>query len=829
MRIRELFVLVTIMLYGCQDMVEMLPFEESQGDESYDYYWCNGVKFPLTKDDSKSYVVMDSEKLESFRNSTTCVIKGVKALNNYSAAGVKPSKVRESKIDLVSFIMDNTSKANVNPDDIIYEAPYFKADDGSEIGITNFLSVRLKKGLNIETLYEKVEEFNLEFLGENEHDPSIQILICTKDSKGNALEMANFFYESGICEYATPGFIVEYKALSNFNDPYFSQQWGLQNVNNPEMDINLIDEVGSYISPYLQNVIVAVVDNGIYSNHDDLPLHSWSYDEHTQTYPSVLYGDHGTAVAGIIGATANNNIGISGVASGVKILPISICYADDADRLGLESASNTEHFANAIRFAANNGARIINNSWSYIFPTPIPEIYEAIQYAQAKGCIVVFASGNNNGTVSQPAVGASSETVVVGAMNPSGLRSPFSNYGTSLDFVAPGSDIWTTTWTGGYDIYSGTSFAAPHVSAIAALMLAANPSLSNHDVCRILELTARKLPSYTFPIIAGRPNGGWNNEVGYGLVDCYNAVRVAANYSAYNEDNHNSLIEFDYSGTEISMRLKVEEDITIFWDSGTLDISHICADSVPYVDTTITHTYSTSGIHHIMIGEQKLSADVIPRPSAALTEFDLITGLYASNLEFNNINSALRYIKIVGGAMFEPQTITIRDLYALEELYLARLSNADVAISNCYELETISTSEFDLPTVPESVCAPRNLNISNCSSITKLILENVYFPSYGFGSFPNLNYLYLSSYNSGIVGATNIFSQPQNKGYYLSSSLATLPVRSGMSGTVVIRAVNNTNTSYIPVQIGSQYKTAIENNCSNKGWDVIWDSGVTVL
>lgn len=84
-----------------------------------------------------------------------------------------------------------------------------------------------------------------------------------------------------------------------------------------------------------------VVDNGVYNNHDDLHLYNVSYNAHTGGIPSGLYGDHGTKVAGVIGATANNGKGIAGVASGVKIMPISICYTDN--ELGI-AASTTTNF-----------------------------------------------------------------------------------------------------------------------------------------------------------------------------------------------------------------------------------------------------------------------------------------------------------------------------------------------------------------------------------------------------------------------------------------------------------------------------------------------------
>lgn len=309
------------------------------------------------------------------------------------------------------------------------------------------------------------------------------------------------------------------------NDTYFSYQWNLKNVSYSGIDINYVNARNAFAFPYINDIIVAVVDNGVYNNHDDLHLYNVSYNAHTGGIPSGLYGDHGTKVAGVIGATANNGKGIAGVASGVKIMPISICYTDN--ELGI-AASTTTNFANAIRFAANNGARVINNSWSFDTSSPISEINNAVTYAHGKGCIVVFSSGNKGSAVSQPAAGAPSATLVVGAIDRNGYKSDFSGYGSSLDVVAPGREIWTTDVTGGYTCVLGTSFAAPHVSGIVALIWATDPDLSVWRVRNIIEQTTRKIGGNTYGVDPLRLNGLWNQFVGYGLVNAYAAVSAVS-------------------------------------------------------------------------------------------------------------------------------------------------------------------------------------------------------------------------------------------------------------------------------------------------------------
>ena len=488
--------------------------------------WCDGVKIPLTVNENKSYVLVETAKIESVRKSAVNIRGGnTRTIDNYAALGIRSSKEFRMQKSLTSFTLDNAQQKSINPQDVVYEAPYFKTSDGADLGITNVFSVQLTGEQDLAKLQKIAEEYNLEILGENEFDPSIYYLSCTKESKGNALEMANFMYESGAFEYATPEFIVESMPDAAPNDTYFSYQWNLKNVSYPGIDINYVNARNAFAFPYINDIIVAVVDNGVYNNHDDLHLYNVSYNAHTGGIPSGLYGDHGTKVAGVIGATANNGKGIAGVASGVKIMPISICYTDN--ELGI-AASTTTNFANAIRFAANNGARVINNSWSFDTSSPISEINNAITYAHGKGCIVVFSSGNKGSAVSQPAAGAPSATLVVGAIDRNGYKSDFSGYGSSLDVVAPGREIWTTDVTGGYTCVSGTSFAAPHVSGIVALIWATDPDLSVWRVRNIIEQTTRKIGGNTYGVDPLRLNGLWNQFVGYGLVNAYAAVSAVS-------------------------------------------------------------------------------------------------------------------------------------------------------------------------------------------------------------------------------------------------------------------------------------------------------------
>lgn len=305
-----------------------------------------------------------------------------------------------------------------------------------------------------------------------------------------------------------------------------------------------------------------MVDNGIDVNHPDLTnQHPISYDSETNSSPSTVYfNHHGIRVSGIIGADMNNTIGITGIVPNCPIMTISNSFQP--------TPNSTAARAAGINFAWQNGASIINNSWRATLS--IQQIEDAINSAlnfgrNGLGCVVVFATDNGNiNSIDFPA-NAIDDIIAVGAMSPCGERKNYgscdgetiwgSNYGVGLDVVAPGVKIPTTYndfFVTGDDIssytqiFNGTSAATPHVSGVAALMLSVNSCLTQKQVGNIIEATAQKVRPelYNYEVNTDRPNGTWHEEVGHGLVDAFESVKVAqASYSAaldlYTKDSYN--------------------------------------------------------------------------------------------------------------------------------------------------------------------------------------------------------------------------------------------------------------------------------------------------
>lgn len=607
------------------------------------------------------------------------------------------------------------------------------------------------------------------------------------------------------------------------------------------------------------SVIVSIVDNSIQLDHPDLVVTN-SYDATSQTSPGRLYYDtstneleyHGTSMTGIIGATTNNNIGIVGISPNASVLPISVDFSN-ASFLGI---------ARAVRYAADNGAKVISNSWTGGYEHQARD--DSFQYALDKGCILVQSSGNRNSTESKYPYLLYPDVIVVGNSDHNGNRyvnhnkpTDGSTYNECLDIMAPGASIKTLNSSSGYRLSTGTSPACAQVSAIATLMLSVNPYLSRQGITDILEVTARKLPEYIFSETEGRPNGTWNEEVGYGLVNAMDAVSLAKGY--YN------LISFDYTGSTVEFSVTADKDIAIIWDWETEDITEVPLTSS--TTRTFTHTYGTNKKRRIYIAEKiDLETDPIPVNSTALTEFVLTSGEDASDVEVKPRNTALEYIRIVGGADIASQTVSIKDLPSLKDLYLVHMPDVAVEIRNCPELLRFGSSNYiwgapsdiiinpDLPMfpieddeiiglnivgggpndpvwpdVPEPIQSFSSLSIEGCDSLKDVSLENVGITRFDFSGLPSLRYLYVSSQDDMIVGGTDSSYPLLTKGRYLADSIYTLPDRSGQStkGRIRVRGVSQTNTEYVNAVISVQNRNLISTFCSDKKWNVIWDSGVT--
>ena len=485
-------------------------------------------------------------------------------------------------------------------------APYFKAGKTDRIGLSNYFYVKLKDRKAMSQLYDLAKRYKAEVMGFNKFMPLWFTLRCTRETDYSAMELANLFYESGQFAAAEPDLMMDLD-INCANDTYFGDQWGMANTGQDGGTAGVDFKVCNAwsITGGDSGVVVAVLDHGFEMNHPDLQANVFGtgYDTESGTSPSVVLGNHGTACAGIIGAIANNNTGVAGVAPGSRLMSVS-------NSLYVTSTAS-QKLADGINWAWQNGADVISNSWSHslLVSTLIDDaISNALQYGRnGLGTIVVFSSGNDNTSVGYPA-NSNPDILAVGAVDRCGIRSgridivpnscdpwcvncqPGSCFGPELDVVGPGTSVSTTDRQGvlGYNSngsgdynngdytngFGGTSAACPFVAGVAALVLSANPNLTVQQVNMIIESSAQKIGGYAYANTTGRPNGTWHQEVGYGMVNAYQAVLHAQAFPCENN---------------LTITHPIFSDVTVTYNAN----NSITATNVIHVGADVTYQAGT--------------------------------------------------------------------------------------------------------------------------------------------------------------------------------------------------------------------------------------------
>lgn len=364
---------------------------------------------------------------------------------------------------------------------------------------------------DIEKAKEKSGFDSMEKIFESD-DPDLRDIYLIKTNRIRSQEqLDNLFSSLSEVSYAQPNYMVTTESDGVFkvpDDPKFSEQWNLVKIGAPNA---WLQTQGS------SNVIVAIIDTGIDYNHEDLPKDIIKGPNFADGNDDPLDDEgHGTEMAGIISAITGNNRGVSGVASGVRLMAIRVLRKGSAGK-GIGSVKLT---VKGIEYAINHQANIINLSLGgprKCIDSPLEK--DIIGYAAKKGVLVIAAAGNLDTDAAGLSPASCPGVIAVGATNIDDKRNMESNFGSMIKIAAPGGDqpnglnryYITTTPHNSYGYTGKSSGAAAHVSAAAALLLSKYPTLNRDQIEKILVDSGD-------PISTDKPVGGKRLNVAKALL-----------------------------------------------------------------------------------------------------------------------------------------------------------------------------------------------------------------------------------------------------------------------------------------------------------------------
>jgi len=423
-------------------------------------------------------------------------------------------------------------------------------------------------------------------------------------------EMLELYRRNPHVEYAEPNYIAH--AFWKPNDEYYQYQW---HMNNAEYGGIHMEEAWD-IESGNNGIRVAVIDTGVAYEDYTEPGRWWRRKTYyrapdlgeTAFVPGYDFVDddshpnddngHGTHISGTIAQTTNNGIGVAGVAFNCLIMPVKV--------LDTNGSGTYADVAEGIRFAVDNGAHIINMSLGG--PYYSVTLRDAVAYAYSKGVTIVCAAGNDGSSnaVSYPAA-YDDYCIAVGATRYDETVTYYSNGGSSLDLVAPGGDLnvdqngdgyvdgilqqtfgsKTNDW--GYWFYEGTSCAAPHVSGVAALLIAEGVATTPDEVREFLQSSAKdKGPS------------GWDPDYGWGILDAAAALAYTPGPVNSNPSvNITSPLEGTIVTDQITIEATASDDVGVLRVDFYIDGTYLGTDdSSPYSISWNSNTVA-DGTHYI--------------------------------------------------------------------------------------------------------------------------------------------------------------------------------------------------------------------------------------
>lgn len=545
----SLVALIVLMVFTTIGTINVM---EVQGAES-DYYYVDNRKMSLAVSEYYKAIALKPDispaNRQDFENSLKTArvgdIEKSPILEKYgivlirSKKEVGPSAFRSGMAPLMM-------RAEVKS-----EVPVFFIGKTNAVLINEFI-VQFKSNISESQINKFIQDNNGKVVKKHTKIKNRYILTFEGKTPKEALAISNRIHQDDKVRFSEPNFIQiipsrpkiqgsgagssgagssgPSPATTTPNDPFFVQQWGLNNTGGVGVADADIDAPEAWDHERgTDQVTIAILDEGVDTQHPDLQNKIVTpYDatdgDNDQTPNS--WDGHGTACAGIAAAITANGLGVAGVAWDVRILPVRI--ASSACN-GCNWTTSAAIIEDGLRTAVDRGAHVLSNSWGGGLPSNA--ITAGIDYAITHDRVVVFAAGNDAGPVSYPGTLSSSRTIItVSATNEwdefktttsqDGENWWGSNFGPEINIAAPGVHIYTTDihGTDGYvngdyvPNFNGTSSATPFVAGAAALLLSQDPALTPAQIRDRLQNAADDLGA-----------AGFDNQFGHGRLNLANA------------------------------------------------------------------------------------------------------------------------------------------------------------------------------------------------------------------------------------------------------------------------------------------------------------------
>ncbi|MBO4441431.1 S8 family serine peptidase [bacterium] len=572
------------------------------------HYYSNGRKITLTEDNS-AQTFIDLTRKESAKS-----LSDVKVLNSHRNVFTleKASKKRLGELSKLGKVF-----------------PAYKIGGKARVFLSGMMFVKIPGQPDVKDAEKWCRSNGLRLIKQFKYVPQWYLAESTE----NTIRKAAEFVEKGIAKQAEPSFFLPIeKRMYIPSDQYFFNQWHLHNFGDAALSGTdhahvaeawyIIKEITGTLGS--SEVKMAIVDDGFDLTHEDfqgrfLPGHDFGDgDDNPMPETGGLTGGdmHGTSVAGVAGAAADNDKGVAGACPNCSMIPI---------RLKMSGITSLDASAiEAFEWAADAGAHLISNSWGPSDGTgQFVDMNQTLKDLVATltttgrnglGIIILFAAGNGNEDIALDGFASNPNVFAIGATDAAGNKASYSDFGEELDFMAcsntegsasgGGGDgwaggnyldgIWTTDNMGqsGYNngseagsdpagnytnSFGGTSSACPLAAGITGLVLSANPNLSRDQIYEIFKATSDKTGGVNYD------TNGFNNYFGYGRINACEAVKKAFEMGGIDLSKvvcgEDTPIEIDTGDTEIPTDTGDTGDTETPADTGDTEIPADTGDS----------------------------------------------------------------------------------------------------------------------------------------------------------------------------------------------------------------------------------------------------------